>query len=87
MNHTINGAATDKRRIFLSDLPFFHSLWHSSEDTTEKSLTKGEIPLNDYFRLCNSYLPDSLRLFFRDGNRLCIGQQDLFRNRKAADRF
>jgi len=48
MNHTINGAATDKRGIFLSDLPFFQSLWHSSEDTTEKSLTKGEIPLNDH---------------------------------------
>ena len=87
MNHIINGAATDKRLIFLSDLPLFQSLWQSSEDIIEKSLTKGEIPLNDYFRLCHSSLPDSLRLFFRDGNRICVGQQDLFRNRKAADRF
>ncbi len=48
MNLIISGVLTVKRRIFLLDLPFFQSLWHSLEGTTEINLTKGEIPLNDH---------------------------------------
>ena len=36
-----------KAYIFIG-FALLQSLWHSLEDTTRKSLTKGEIPLNDH---------------------------------------
>ena len=48
MNHLINGMTTAKRPIFSLDLLFYRYLWDYLEDTIEKSLTKGEIPLNDH---------------------------------------
>jgi len=47
MNHLIYGMIIAKRPIFSLDLLFYPYLWYYLEDTIEKSLTKGEIPLND----------------------------------------
>ena len=43
-----NGMITAKRPIFSLDLLFYQYLWDYLEDTIEKSLIKGEIPLNDH---------------------------------------
>ncbi len=48
MNHLINGMTTAKRPIFSLDLLFYPCLWDYLEDIIERSLTKGEIPLNDH---------------------------------------
>mgnify|MGYP001158243460 CR=1 FL=1 len=48
MSQLVYGVTIDKRHTYLLDLPLSRFLWRSSEDIFEKSLTKGEIPLNDH---------------------------------------
>ena len=48
MSQLVYGVTIDKRHTYLLGLPLFRFLWLSSEDIFEKSLTKGEIPLNDH---------------------------------------